>query len=694
MDASSNPRGLPENAFRELKPGEKYIPVIRDDEQVAEVSLRSILIGLCMTVLFSGAAAFIALKAGQGIETAIPIAIMAVGLSAALASWRKSTLLENVNILAIGATASGAVGGAVFTIPAIWVLKLDQQTSFFQIALISFLGTMLGIMLLIPFRRYFVEEMHGKLPFPEGTATTNILVAGEKGGSQARILVYSLGLGFLYDSCLYILKGWQEVFSTSLIPFFDKMTNRGKVEANMSTTAAMAGLGYIMGLRYASIILAGSLLSWWVLVPVFNWLGTFLTTPIDSTGAVVASGKMIRDMAAGEIFRSYVRFIGIGGIFSAALIGIFKMRRVIIQALTTGLGGLIGSIGQQRQAQQVRRTDRDISMPAVLVMTLLLALGIFLYYRFSVLDGLPGATRQSLILIPVVLLIAFLFVSVSAWAIAVISVTPVSGMTMTTIILTGLVMLKLGISGQIGLLGSVLIGGVVCTALSMAGTLVTEFKVGYWVGATPKKIQTWNLLGAVAASLTTGAVILLLAKSYGFTASPDHPNPLTAPQANAIAGVIQGLFSAQGGVPWKLYGIGVAISILVELLGVSSMAFALGMYLPIELNSPLFLGAVVGWMVKKSAKQDEKLANARTEKGNLVASGFIAGGGIAGIISALVILGRKNFAACDQFLQKIQLPSLLGYEAEGRLSNYLGLAMFVALCAFLYWDARRAKHED
>ncbi len=678
-------KGLPENAFRELKEGESYIPIIRDEERVREVSLRSITIGLIMTVIFSAAAAFIALKTGQGIEAMIPISIIAVGLSAFLKKFfgRGSTLLENMNILAISVTAGATVGGMVFVIPALWVLGIEVETSFFQIFLVGLLGTILGILLLIPFRRYFVSEMHGKFPFPEGTAITEILVEGEKGGSGAKVLLYSLGVGFVYDFLILTFESWKEVVTTSLIKGLDTFTHKLKIVTSLDAMAALAGLGMIIGLRYASIILAGSLLCWWVFIPLFHWFGGFIDVPISYSGKVLQEGALIRDMVAEDIFYEYVRYIGIGGIFTAGFIGILKLWKVIYQALTVGLKGLVGSVMRKSEGEATRRTDTDIDMGKVLIMTVLVATAIFLYYYFAVLAGQPGALSKSLISLAIVLVISFLFSAVSAWAIAMISVTPISGMTLTTLIITGVVMYKLNLVGTSGMLAAILIGGVVCTALSMAGSMVSEFKIGYWLGATPRSVEWYSILGAFLAAIVTSGVIILMAKTFGYTVTEATPKPLPAPQANAMAAVIKGLLST-GDAPWLLYGLGAAIAVTIEFVGVSSLAFALGMYLPIELNSPIFIGALIVWCVKKSAANKEE-AHARGEKANLVASGLIAGGGIAGVVSAFVILSRSLNGGFDQLMEKLTI----GYTGAG--GNILSLIVFTLLCAWIWWDIRRAK---
>jgi putative OPT family oligopeptide transporter len=678
MDTPEVPQaipGLPDNAYRLLKPGERYEPLVPPQATVPELTWRVVALGLGMTVLFSAAAAYIALKLGQGIETAIPIAILAVGCSALIAATgrRPSTLLENLQIATLGATAGIVVGGSVFVMPAIFVLKLEGRSGFSQIFLVPFLGAVLGVLFLIPFRRYFVAEMHGKLPFPEATATTEILVTGEKGGKAASVLLGSMGLGFLLDYLAAGLESWRDTFSTALVPAFDTFTNKLKAIFTLNTSAAVMGLGYIIGVRYAAIICAGSVLSYWVLVPLVARIGA------QVPGGLFPGMPPVGSLDAEAIFGNYVRLIGIGGIFAAGLISIAKMSPVIVQALRTVLGELKRLRGAA-VGEQAPRTERDIPMSHVAVLTLVTAVAIGIYFRFVVLVGMPGATSKTLIALALTLLISFLFAAVSAWAVAMISITPVSGMTLTTLIVSAVVLARLGLAGEAGMLATLLIGGVVCTALSMTGSMVTLMKIGYWVGGTPKRIQ-WSLVGGAAlASLTVTAVILLFAHDPGYVVSAAHPRPMPAPQANAMAAVARSMMGG-GEAPWFLYGLGAVIAVVVEMVGISGLAFALGMYLPMDLNSPLLVGAIVAWLVKWSARGDKTLEKARGDRGTLVASGLIAGGALAGVFKGAMDALQEKLGA--------HLVPQLGNTDWG--GNWLGLAVFLALGIGIYLDARRAK---
>ncbi len=674
---------LPENAFRELRAGESYAPVVPPEQAAPEVTLRSVAQGFFWALVFSAAATYIALKLGQGIESAIPISILAVGFSAfavRVLRRRGSSVLENVHVLAIGSTSGIIAGGSVFTMPAIYILGLEGRSSFWQIFLVPLLGAFLGVFLLAPFRRYFVRDLHGRLPFPEARATTEILMAGKRGGESAVVLSWSALVGAAFDFVGPSMKGWAENFSSGAITALSGFTEKTKAVFSMNTSAAVLGLGYIMGVRYAAVIMAGSLVSFFALVPLFAWLGRFIPGPL-SPGAPPLS-----QMPPEDVFFEYVRPIGIGGIFAAGLISILKMSPVIVQALRQAFAELrrLGR-GGASAAEGAQRTERALPMSAVLGGVALTALLVLLYFRFSVLAMEPGAGRLALMATALTLLIAFLFVSVSAWAIAMISVTPVSGMTLTTLIVTAVTLSALGLRGESGMLQVLLVGGVVCTALAMGGSLVTQYKIGYWLGATPRRIELANLAGAVAASLATTAVILLMARVYGFAPGAAHPNPLPAPQPNAMAAVLRGVMGG-GDAPWFLYATGSVFALALELCGVSGLAFALGMYLPMELNSPLLLGALVAWVVERAP--DEALSKARAERGTLIASGFIAGGALVGVLAALLrfIEDARGLRLIPDLSQVTGLgPWLLAW------GNWISLGMFLLLALGVWADARRAR---
>jgi putative OPT family oligopeptide transporter len=680
VEAGPVPAGLPENAFRPLEPGESYRPLVPASEAPPEVTVRTVVQGVIWSAVFSAAATYIALKLGQGIESAIPIAILTVGLSAVLARalGRASTLLENVNVLAIGATSGIVAGGSVFTMPAVYILGLEGRSGFWQIFIVPLLGAVLGVLLLVPFRRYFTLDLHGKLPFPEARATTEILVAGNRGGRSAVVLAWSAATAAVYDFAGPTLKVFSDTFSTAAIGPLAGFTARTRAVFSMNTSAAIFGLGYIMGVDYAAIILAGSLVSFFALVPLFAWFGPHLA------GALPPAAGPLAEMSADAIFATWVRPIGIGGIFAAGVISILKMSPVIVQAGRQAVTE-VARLVRGGATAATERTDRAIPMWLDLLGIVGIGLAVMAYFRFSVLAGEPRATALALVATLLTLGVSFLFAAVSAWAIALISITPISGMTLTTLIITAVALSALGLSGASGMLQTLLIGGVVCTALSMSGSLVTQYKIGHWLGATPRTIEVANVLGSVVASAATTAVIMLMASVYGFSPDAAHPHALPAPQPNAMAAVLRGVMGGEG-APWFLYAVGAVFAVAVELCGVSGLAFALGMYLPMELNSPLVVGAAVAWLLRRSSK-DAAVTTARHEQGTLIASGFIAGGALVGVFAA-VLKFIEDRTATSFVPDLTHLPGIGPSLAEW--SNWSGLIAFALLSLGVYVSSRRA----
>ena len=827
MSEVPHPTKFPENAYRELKPGEKYVPMVPPSMTVPEMTTRMFVFGLLMNIIFSVAATFLALKAGQGIETAIPISILAVGLSGFLlkAGGRASSILENVYVLSISTTSGYVAGGTCFTMPAIYILGLHKDPAldlktfslFLQITLVPFLGAVLGALFLIPFRRYFVKEMHGKLPFPEATATNEILVTGASGSTtQAWILIYSFILSAVYTFAATGLKLFSDVFTTGVAKLhpagqkavhalafgdtglFATLTAKIKAVIAMGAGAYYLGLGFIIGLRYASIICAGSFMSALAITPLLASLdydtlnkvnpafeakegdrevqprfllsGTAISlvqeletlgeAPDEETAGAKeqrlaqktdrmtqlsalfsqhgfelrqpAEAKLAEENAhaaeaddafawrltderrawilesragqlavhavvptAHDVWYQVPRIIGIGAIFTAGLLSILKMGKVIVTALSQALGGLFSGKGG---GAAVDKTDEDISYPVIVLLGLLIVVAMTLFFRYVVFANTEVITNpwwMTLVSIVLALIIAFLFTTVSAWAIAMISVTPISGMTVTTIIITAVLMVAAGLPrGSHGMLAVLLVGGVVCTALSMAGGLVTNFKLGYWLGASPKRI-TWNaIIGSLVSAVFVSGTIMILSLNPGYT--PDVTgNPLAAPQANMMKGALES-FLGTGDVPWLLYGVGVVVALTVELVGISALAFGLGMYLPMYINTPILIGAFVAMLVKKSSK-NEKLSKARSNKGILLASGLIAGGAIMEVL--ISFLGAID----DMWFGKVVMPAIDvskrmldgGVDPAGlaRTQNWLGLLLFLGLCVFVYFDCRRAKAE-
>ncbi len=638
--------GLPENAFRELKPGETYNPLMSPDKQYPEVTLWSVLWGVSMAILFSAAAAYLGLKVGQVFEAAIPIAIIAVGVSSA--AKRKNALGENVIIQSIGACSGVIVAGAIFTLPALYILQAkypEMTVSFMQVFISSLLGGVLGILFLIPFRKYFVSDMHGMYPFPEATATTQVLVSGEKGGSQAKPLLFAGLIGGLYDFIVATFGWWNENFTTRICGFGDMLAEKAKLVFKVNTGAAVLGLGYIVGLKYASIICFGSLAVWWLIIPGMSLLFGDQVLNMWNPDITMTVGAMSPEM----IFKEYAKSIGIGGIAMAGVIGIVKSWSIIKSAVGLAAKEMKGKSNVE---VNVKRTQRDISMKIIAIGSIITIIVIFLFFFFDVMQG---NLLHSLVAIVLVAGIAFLFTTVAANAIAIVGTNPVSGMTLMTLILASVVMVAVGLKGPEGMVAALVMGGVVCTALSMAGGFITDLKIGYWLGSTPAKQETWKFLGTIVSAATVGGVIMILNKTYGFTSGQ-----LAAPQANAMAAVIEPLMSGVG-APWLLYGIGAVIAVILTYFNVPALAFALGMFIPLELNIPLIVGGAINWYVTTRSK-DNSLNTERGEKGTLLASGFIAGGALMGVISAAMRFGGINLVN-EEWLSNSwsQVASLVAY---------------------------------
>ncbi len=651
-------KGLPENAYKELKPGEEYHPIMPAGTTPQEITPYSVIMGLVMAVLFSAAAAYLGLKIGQVFEAAIPIAIIAVGVSTLLKI--KSPLGQNVIIQSIGQNSGLIVAGAIFTIPALYILNLEAE--FFQIFLASAFGGVLGILFLIPFRKYFVAEMHGKFPFPEATATTEILVAGEKGGKQALVLVISGLIGGVYDFVIATFGWWSEVFTTRVFGFGELLADKFKLVFRLNLGAAVMGLGYIVGLKYAAIIAAGSFVSWYLLIPVISFIGSGLTETFG-TGAT----KLISAMSAEEIFGQYVRHVGIGGIAMAGIIGIIRSSRIIKDAISLGFKEIFE---KKHENSTQLRTQRDLPMKIIVVGIVLTAIILLIFFYMGVVYDIGWALAGLLI----VLVISFLFTTVAANAIAIVGTNPVSGMTLMTLILSSIILTSVGLKGSSGMIAALIIGGVVCTALSMAGGFITDLKIGYWLGSSPIKQERWKFLGVLVSALTVGFVIMILNETYGFVGE----GALVAPQANAMAAVIQPLMDQQP-APWTLYIVGAILALVLTMIKVPALAFALGMYIPLELNTPLLVGGLIAHFVSTRTK-DEKLNNARRERGTLIASGFIAGGALMGVISAILRWQGMNWVNTEWF--------------ESHSAELIGIVMFALLCAYMIWDSLKGKPED
>ncbi|MCB9207422.1 MAG: oligopeptide transporter, OPT family, partial [Ignavibacteriales bacterium] len=608
--------------------------------------------------LFSAAAAYLGLKIGQVFEAAIPIAIIAVGLSTL--TKRKNALGENVIIQSIGATSGTIVAGAIFTIPALYILELEVQ--FYQVFFASLLGGFLGILFIVPFRKYFVADMHGKFPFPEATATTEVLVTGEKGGNQALVLVISGIIGGVYDFVVATFGWWSEVFTTRVVAAGQSLATDLKLVFRLNTSAAILGLGYIVGLKYTAIIAAGSFVSWYVLIPMVAYFGEFITTPIGANVQL-----LIREMSAEQIFSQYVRHIGIGGIAMAGLIGIIKSSGIIKTSFVLGYNEIFG---KKKSGEKNVRTQLDLPMGIIAGGIIVTAVFIFIFFLFGVVDNVMLA----LVGLAIVLIISFLFTTVAATAIAIVGTNPVSGMTLMTLILSSVVLVSVGLSGTAGMVSALIIGGVVCTALSQAGAFVTDLKIGYWLGTSPYKQEKWKFVGTAVSAATVAWIIMVLNETYGFKGQ----GALVAPQANAMAAVIQPLMSNQP-APWMLYLGGAFMALILTMINVPALAFALGMYLPLELNTPLLAGGLIAYFVTTRSK-DEALNKARRERGTLIASGFIAGGALMGVLSAILKYLEFDWMNREWF--------------ESHSAEILGLVMFLLIGLYMIWDTLRAKKDE
>jgi putative OPT family oligopeptide transporter len=671
VDELMTATGVPENAFRELSENEEYVPVMHPVKPQQEVTVYSVGVGLLMAIIFSAAAAYLGLKVGQVFEAAIPISIIAVGLSGALK--KKNPLGQNIIIQSIGACSGVIVAGAIFTLPALYILKAkypEITVNFMQIFLSSLLGGVLGILFFIPFRRYFVKDMHGKYPFPEATATTQVIAssaAPKSSSGQAKVLIIASLIGGLYDYIVATVGLWANTVTSTAYTWGQTMVEKTKVVLSCNTGAALLGLGYIVGLKYAFVIFAGSIFVWWIVIPL---LGTY-------------GSEAMTAMAPAELFSNAdfgVRNIGIGGIAMAGLIGIIKSWGIIRQAV--GLAGreLKGNVSTAKPI----RWQEDISMKHIVVFILLACVSVLIFFMFGVIS----CWWQAVIAWVVVLVIAFLFTTVAANAIAIVGSNPVSGMTLMTLIIASAIFVGIGLSGQSGIVASMVIGGVVCTALSMAGGFVTDLKVGYWLGSTPRKQETWKFLGTLVSAATVGGVIMVLNQVYGF----EGDDALVAPQANAMAAVIDPLMMG-GNTPWILYMTGAILALILNWLGVPTLAFCLGMFIPLQLNTPMLVGGAVAWFVSHSSKQKE-VNEARQDRGTLIASGLIAGGALFGVFAAITEFFKDPEATTGfaGFINSCMPQNFMGSaDAAQTFTQVGGLIMYALIILYVIWDSKKAR---
>ncbi len=681
IDEKTAIAGLPENARRPLEEGEKYIPVVPDEEGVLEVTARSVIMGLIFCGIFAMAAAYLALKVGQGIEAAIPIAILAIGLSRFFS--RRSTLLENVIIQSIGANSSHVVSGAVFTIPALYMLAADplqnvMEPSVWQVITVSFLGGCLGVLFLIPLRYHFMVEMHGRFPWPEGTATTEILLSGERAGNQAKVLALAAGLGALYDGLVASCHAMAETVHFKAI-YLHQLLAKQFMAVRVLNNAAIVGIGYIVGLRYAAVICAGSFLSFFVLVPMVHAIGEHVP------GVLPPGPAPIAELDSVQVFKYYVRIIGVGGIAGAGILGILSSLPSMVRSIGANTVALMK--GEKGAPKQESRVDRSLKGSVTVVGLVIFMAASFLFFSFGL--GIEKAALYAAAGTVLVTVIAFLFAPVSARAIAIVGTNPVSGMTMLTLIITGVVLLKMGLTGGQGMFVTMMVGGVVCTALAASGALASDLKVGHWIGATPSKQLALKFLGTFVAAIFCGLAMWVMSQSdpgqgFGTTAIP-------APQASAMKEILLGIFgTTEAPLQWYLFGLGVGLAIILRMANIPALAFALGMYLPMELNTPVLLGGFLSWLVARNWKGDSAATvKARMDKGVLIASGLVAGGAIMGVIDAISNAVVKGVTGSTEAKGVIHILS--DHAFEGLPGEVLGLLGLVALCTVIVTWARRAE---
>jgi len=659
-------KSLPESAYAPLPPGEAYPPLVTPQEKLPELTGRSVAWGVLLCVIFTVASAYSGLKVGQVMEAAIPISILAIGLARLYP--RRSSILENVIITGIGGVSGAVVAGAIFTLPALYILKLDPHPV--QTIFICLAGGCLGVVFLIPLRRYFVRDMHGLLPFPEATAITEVLVAGEKGGSQAKLLLQATVISGIYDFFVTTFQVWQEYVNFQFLPVFRTLNERARMVFSFDAIAFILGLGYVMGLRSSMLLCAGGVLSNFVLVPLIWFIGSHMDA------AVYPAAIPISKMTAVQIYRNYVRFVGVGAIATAGIFGIVKSLRVV-----AGSFGIALKTFRHGEVSAPERTDRDIPMIAIVLGVVLGALGVAAF-----LGHLPVSWTVVGIGVVITLVFSFFFTSVAANAIATTARNPVSGMTMLTIIISAVVLLQFGLSGTTGMFFVMAIAGMVCTALAVSGQAITDLKTGYWIGSTPAAQEKIKFVGVLAAAAAAGLTIVMLARTFQFgEALPGDLRPvLASPQASIMKALVEGFMSHQP-VAYLLFGAGAMIAVMLEMLGQPSLVFALGMYLPLELNTPALVG---GFLAHLLTKRSERVGGERgrsiRERGVIIASGLMAGGALGGVFGAALRL-------LPWFHEElIRTP----FYATDSISQTISAAVFVALCCYLWFGAQRRKKEQ
>jgi putative OPT family oligopeptide transporter len=652
-------KSLPESAYRPLDPGESYAPIVPAESKQPELTPRSILWGVAFCVIFTVASAYSGLKVGQVMEAAIPTSILAIGL--ARVYRRRSTLLENVIITGISGAAGGVVAGAIFTLPALYILHLDPHPV--ETIFICLAGGCLGILFLIPLRRYFVREMHGKLPYPEATAITEVLVTGEKGGSQAKLLLQATAIAGVYDLFVTTFQVWKEYVDFQFVPVMHSLADRARMVFKFDAIGFILGLGYVMGLRSSMILCAGGVLSNLVLVPLIWFIGSHVDFSVYP--AVIPIAKM----SAVDIYRNYVRFIGVGAIATAGIVGIIRSLRVV-----AGSFGIALRAFRHGEAAQADRTDRDIPVMALLIGVILGAIAVAAF-----LGHFPVSLAVVAAGLALTLVFSFFFTSVAANAVATTARNPVSGMTMLTIIISSTVLLRFGLSGTAGMFFVMAIAGMVCTALSISGQTITDLKAGYWLGSTPAAQEKVKFLGVTASAIAAGLTIVMLARTFQFgeAMAGDLRPVLASPQASIMKALVEGFMSHQP-IAYVLFGVGAMVTLVMEMLGQPSLIFALGMYLPLELNSPALVGGFLSHFLNKRSERIGGQQGSRIrERGVIIASGLMAGGALGGVLGAALRL-------FPSFRESLIKTPFYDYEP---VSQSISALMFVALCVYIWFGS-------
>lgn len=679
-------RKLHPAAYRELQPGETYEPFVPAAATVTEFSLRSLITGIIMVILFAVASTYSGLKIAQVMEAAIPISILAIGVSGMFK--RRNTILENVIIQSIGGASGLIVAGSIFTLPALYIMDVapNALSMLLTIFIVSVLGAFLGLLFLIPLRRYFVAEQHGKLPFPEATAINEVFVTGEKGGEQAKTLLIAALVGGIYDFFAVTVRAWNETINFRFIPLLERMADRFKATISVNAIAMIVGLGYITGLRFSAIICAGGFFSALIVVPLVYHFGQHIPALAIPPSPLPGTPDFIPEMSANQVFRLYAQRVGVGAMAGAGIIGIIRALPTIVRAFSLGFQQVFHP---HAHADSIPRTDRDLKMSTVLVGIVLCAVAIGIFFFVLLSQGTPEvaskAPQIALTGLLIAFVFAFLFTTVAALATAMTGNNPISGMTLVTLIIGSSALVAVGLQGQFGKYAAIVMGAVVCTSLSMAGGFVTDLKVGYWLGATPRRQEISKVIGTLFAAVGVAMTVLLIHQAYG------HHDPATgkfisgfmdprvpAPQANLFATILGGIFD-KAPVTWLLYAVGLVVAILMVMMNIPPLAFAIGMYLPLAINTPLFIGGLISHWVEKSSR-DPKVSAARAQRGTLVASGFIAGGAIMGVVGALLTLLNVT-----KFID-LGLP-----DKNEPLSQILSIIFFIGLCTFLYVDSKRAR---